>query len=186
MNKYLKDVTKEISMICKELELSKIPTIIDTDGKGNFIMGALCTREIDEYTYTVLDISSDYEIYVNQSKLRAIQNKVAAYAGDDRVKYEVTLAIIRHELRHVWQHENKFSVGLPADDHDSLEKDADKWMIKASKNNKERVVAEYIKALHGNKDTSRQILNVVKAYRPMYGMLHSTIYLCNTLWTSLN
>lgn len=167
VNKYLEEVAKGIDTISAELSLNKTPKIVKS--KGDFVMAALYTAEVEENT--IMSVSSDYKIYVNERKLKRIQDKISKDIGID-VKYEVTASIMRHELRHVWQHQTGFSVGLVIGD-EFVERDADKWMVKASKSNKERAVAEYIKALHESKDTSKQAINVIKAYRPMYGMLHS-------------
>ena len=139
-NKYLEELISQgtLEKIAQELGLEEVPEIHYAQ-KDNAVMSAECFRKTIKGI--VVKTTSIYLIIVNTYELERIQDRFGKMACSETIKYDVTELLLRHELRHVHQHETEMLVGMRVDDitdapgipHGRLpqEMDANDWMAKS-------------------------------------------------------
>lgn len=141
-NKYIEELIDKgvLEKIAQELGLEEVPEIHYTHTqKDNAVMSAECFRKTIKGI--VVKTTSIYLIIVNPYELEQIQDRFGKMAYSETIKYDVTELLLRHELRHVYQHETEMLVGMRVEDitdtpgvsHGRLpqEVDANNWMVKS-------------------------------------------------------
>lgn len=114
-NKYLEELISKgvLEEIAKELELEETPEV-------HYALkdGAVMSTEYFQSTVNgvVVKTASIYLIIVNPGELEWIQERFGEMAYSETIKYDVTELLLRHELRHVYQHETEMLVGMRIED----------------------------------------------------------------------
>lgn len=183
MNKWVTLVIrKDLEKECKKMKIS-IPVFVHmdmTDPKNEkTVMGAMARADVDETTGIVNWVKSKGEIHVNNYELLKLQCKLGFLVDNESIKYDVTLCVIRHELFHVWQHENNYYARMHRNDR-RIEESADEWMMDMARNRREKLVSEYIHTLHFKKKGYRKEIKrlekeLKEAYKPITGLIYKFV-----------
>jgi len=141
-----------LERIAKDLKLDKVPTIV-YDGEGDYVMaasGQVWARG-NLFHETVTKTESDYVIHVNTKALADTQRQYCMLTLNPQIMTDITLILLKHECRHIWQYQNQFTVGdvrekfsfrLEAHGDSKVERDANEYAVQKSKGRR------YILALH--------------------------------------
>ena len=151
----------ELKKECMKLGLKQIPVFKETNSE--LYMGA--EYEFKELCNVITEVKPLYVIKVNERKITLLLEHFVTLTNNKEIKQDVISAIIRHELRHIYQQENGWHIGRKVGDS-KAEVDADKWMIKSATSKKEKILAKYLKTvIHEKKNSKRLEKALQKAYR---------------------
>lgn len=162
MTKLLDILTKEAETQSQMLGLKQAPTfkIIQT---GNIYMGT--EYEYKELCNVITDITPLYIVNVNERKLTLLLEHFVSLTNNDVIKHDVIKAVLRHEIRHIFQQEHKHLVGATVGNCKKTELDADKWMIKSATTAREKILAQYLKTVIHEKHENKLLkMALQKAY----------------------
>lgn len=192
-NKILDElVTKGVlERIAKNLKLHKVPTIEYEDTDSKRVMYA-CGKEwrdkpIFGYTEIVTRTTTDYVIRVNPRVLKETQKQYFMLCLNPKAMRDITLILLKHECRHLWQYQEQFMVGEKrnafefkfneAHGDSDVERDANQYAIDTSKGNR-LYLAKHAKILQEKKpfcftasiEEIKACYNVIKAYNPVLAL----------------
>ena len=145
---------------CSKLGLKQIPILEKT--RDNTFMQVPFETDLYENTGLITNVHPTYKVQVNTVKMNKLRNKLFKLTNNVDIKYDVTMAALRHELRHIYQLEHCMGLGYDKSKPEDcveliqwLEDDADEWMIKSAPSKREKVLAQYISVLTHKKDKIR-------------------------------
>ena len=152
---------KELKKECNKLGLKQIPILKET--KDDTFMQVPYRTDSYENTGIITDVHPVYEVQINPVKMDKLRNKLFKLTNNVDIKYDVTMTALRHELRHVYQHEHCMGLGYNKCKLDDcmdliqwMEDDADNWMINSAPSRREKVLAQYVNVLTHKKNKCRQ------------------------------
>lgn len=159
-NRILEELVKRgtLDRIAKDLGLKCIPFITYEVVDTNCVMAARSTTHVSGLFFRIITgQSTEGEICVNEKALESVQRRYAMMCGNKRAAVDVTISLLRHECRHLYQAEKgmrigheyndlaEFSVSM-MDGHgaDPMEMDANNYAISAARNPRMREMAIYM------------------------------------------
>lgn len=153
-------VANELPLIVKDLGLHHIPTINGNCNDNSVVMsvtGNVWTSHslLSFFTETIVKTEAIYEINVNYKVLRQMQLSVFLMTLNPRAVYDITVILLKHECRHIWQYQEGFYIGrkqdtfrfsLEAYGANPEERDANDYAIKTSNSCRTKSMAIFNKA----------------------------------------
>jgi hypothetical protein len=153
-------VANELKGIVKDLGLHHIPTINGNCNDSSAVMsvtgGVWTSRSLFSFfTETIVKTEAIYEISVNYKALRQVQLSTFLMTLNPRAVYDITVILLKHECRHIWQYQEGFYIGrkqdafrfsLEAHGASPEEQDANDYAIKTSRSRRTRSMAIFNKA----------------------------------------
>lgn len=140
---YVKTLKEEVKKECKKLAIP-VPRFISMKNSRSYMQA--------EYYYSlwnnkILEVEPTNEVKVNTEKMDKLRNDLYELTLNKDIKYDVTMAVLRHELRHIYQ-QTYISCIIGHEDNEQSrmewENDADKWMIESAPSKREALLAEYV------------------------------------------
>lgn len=136
MNKILDLIVWEglLDVMAKNMGLRCKPFIVYDDGDGDYVM--MAQGKTHRKLFTVTGSSTDGRIKVNAKNLAIKQHDYKKLCGLNKVAYDMTIVLLLHECRHLWQLENGFFNGDSAihisfgpHGQEREEDDANTWVL---------------------------------------------------------
>lgn len=180
-----------LKKIAKHLKLEKVPTLQYEESDSPYVMRAYGkewrNKDIFGFRETVVKTSTDYVICVNLKALKTTQKQYFMLCLNPKIMRDITLILLKHECRHLWQYQEQFMVGSVRDvlmfsfneghGESKVERDANQYAIDTSKGNR-IPLAKYAKVMQEKKPMSfmpsleeiSSCHSVIKAYNPVLAL----------------
>lgn len=200
-NQTKETIKQAIKDVVKELGLKKHPVIkFDFSEESSWVMmatGTIYAKGL--FNKVITKTETDYVLHINK---KACNNMMKGYTlsfGNKQVAYDCLYLLICHELRHMWQYQEQFTVGSTRNDfsginelfygHGSLdvEKDANDWMIKIAEKKGIKHLAVYMELEQRaggtfNKYDSDFIKQAINSYRNTVKNYNKLFYYIHTIF----
>ena len=137
-------IIEKVTVLSKKLKLHNVPALVPVNGTKQYAFVEFDAKVI---CGIVTATSFKYEICIDNEQIKKLHQRLVSLVNNNDIVEDCTMAIIRHELRHLWQLQHDFHVGKLEGETIS-EIDADKWMVNSAPSLYEKTLARYIKALH--------------------------------------
>lgn len=158
----LKETIKSaIKYAAKDLELAKYPKVIFKnnlgDGNNTFIMASENKYYYQGFLFdrVITKTETNYILYINKDAFINCYRRHILMFGSVQAANDYMYLLVCHELRHMWQAENQFTIGdkyndifpiftLEGHGCTKTERDANAYMIEVGKRKNLKDLAEYI------------------------------------------
>lgn len=193
-NKILDDLVTSgvLNRIAQNLKLKQVPTIkYEENDNASYVMIAYGnewrSKDMFGFSETVTRTSTEYVIGVNVKALKAAQREYFMMCLNPKIMRDITLILLKHECRHLWQYQEQYMVGNTHNIFDmhfneghgesKEERDANRYAINTSKGNR-LCLAKHVKVVQERKPICYTVSaeevsacrNVVRAYNPILAL----------------
>lgn len=96
----------------KDLGLKQYPKVKVEESTENYVMSATGTVYASGlFIKTITKTESDYILHINKKSIKNMTKRYAWIFGNKKAAHDYIYLIVCHELRHMWQYQEQFTVG---------------------------------------------------------------------------
>jgi hypothetical protein len=153
-NKVIKRAIKDMTA---ELKLNQYPTVVFENNKDYVMAAGGTVYASGLFIQKITKTECDYVLRINKDAVTRCLRTYTLMFLSRKVAYDYLYLLVCHELRHMWQYQNQFTVGMEHNPisldevlhgHGSIpvEVDANQWMIKVAERKGIKSLASFMES----------------------------------------